>query len=138
MENETKGNIDWGTVGVGQDRPPVSPKPVVITSYRIEPVIQTTDNKKIGDKLVLVCSHPDQLDRPIEISSVKYESKSGGKSEIRRGGLWVKLDSEGKIPSRSALACLLKYTGKDCIKDLVGLSVQTTLDGGGYLVVKAY
>jgi len=133
MENQEiqTENIKMDEIGIGEDVPQVTPQRVTIISYEIRAV--TKNEKHIGDKLVLKCKHPE-MDDNIEISSVKYEASD----KIRTTGIWIKLDKNGKIPYKSALANLLRFVTKAYIKDLVSIEINTALDDNGYLALKAY
>lgn len=141
MENEKVENkieeqnvcLDLSTVGIGEDKPTVEAKPVIIVSYRIEQVNDKT-GKNIGDKLILICEHPDVKDKTLDISGVKFLSKN----KVKVSGLWVTLDSDKKLAFKSSLAQLLIHMRKRTIKEIVGEQVETSMDDRGYLLVKAY
>jgi len=118
---------------IGEDKPQVEPKQVIIEDYRIEEVTNK-EGKEIGQKLVLLCKHPDVTDRLIEISSVKYQQDD----KIKQSGTWVKLDDNKQLPYRSAVATFLRSTGKNSIKELKGMTVNTVTQDNGYLAFKGY
>jgi len=89
--------------------------------------------KRIGDKVVLLCKHPDK-DEPIKISAVKYEKNN----QIKVSGIWFNKDDAGLIQKGSALSLMMIKFGAKTIKDLKGKSLPTTLDSKGYLCIKAY
>lgn len=124
-------DINLEDVGIGEDKPQVEAKKVLIENYRIEDVKFGTEESK---KLVLQVKHPDISDRQIEISGAKYQS--GDKLKI--SGLWFKLDSDKKLPYNSALGNMLRFLGKAKVSDIKGEQVDTVTDDRGYLVVKAY
>jgi len=119
---------------IGEDKPEITAKRVVIADYEVEKDIKDKEGKVIGDKLNLLVDHPDVKDRKIGVSSVRYEQKG----KIKQSGLWIKLDSENKLPYRGAVATMLRFLGKGTIKELRGLEVATTTDDAGYLTIKAY
>lgn len=126
-------NVELDKVGVGEDKPQIPAKKVVIDDYKID-MVKDSQGKDIGNKLTLMVKHPDITDRNIEISGVKYEQKG----KIKQSGLWVKLDNDNKLPYRSAVATMLRFLGKTQIMDLKGEQVNTVTDDGGYLQIKAY
>ena len=89
--------------------------------------------KRIGDKVVLLCKHPDK-DEPIKISAVKYEKNN----QIKVSGIWFNKDDAGLIQKGSALSLMMLKFGAKTINDLKGKSLPTTLDSKGYLCIKAY
>jgi len=131
METETTQN-DLDTIGVGtKEKQSLTPKPVKVISHKINPV-SDRDGKEVGDKLVLVCKHPERED-PIELSKVTYLK---GK-QVTSSGLWVHQDEDGLIPKNSALATAMNKYGCASIKEFDGKEIQTDIDGS-YLVIKAY
>jgi len=124
-------DINLEDVGIGEDKPQVEPKRVLIEDYKIEDVKFGTEESK---KLVLQVKHPDIPDKQIEISGAKYQS--GDKLKI--SGLWFKLDSDNKLPYNSALGNMLRFLKKVKVSDMKGDQVDTVADERGYLVVKAY
>jgi len=130
MENVE--NVKYEEVGIGEDKPQIMPKKVKIEEYKISSVEK--DGKKIGDKLTLLVKHPSVTDRLIEVSQAKYQN--GDKLKV--SGLWIKLDSDLKLPYKSAVANMLRSLSATNIKDLVGKEVDTAADESGYLVIKAY
>ena len=130
METE---NVELDKCGIGEDKPQIGPKRVVIEEYKIE-MVKNQAGKEVGNKLNLLVKHPDVSDRQIEISGLKYEVNG----KIKASGLWVKLDEDNKLPFRSAVAHLLRFLKKADIANLKGEQVDTVADDNGYLVVKAY
>jgi len=119
-------------IGVGtKESVALEPKNVLIQQAKIEEV-KNKENKRIGDKVNLICKHPDK-EEPITISSVKYEKGD----QIKASGIWFNKDDEGKIQKGSALAIMLEHLKCSNIKELENKEVGTTLDKG-YLCVKAY
>lgn len=104
----------------------LEPKIVEIVSVEIKEIGK-------GNKVICMVKHPDK-DEPIQISGAKLEVK--GKLEYQ--GLWVNLDEDKLIRKNSALAKSMVFFGAGNIKELVGKSIMTTEDDGGYLVFKAY
>ena len=130
MEQE---NVELDKCGIGEDKPQIAPKRVVIENYKIE-MVKNQAGKEVGNKLTLNVKHPNVSDRNIEISGMKYEVNG----KIKTSGLWVKLDEDNKLPFRSAVAHLLRFLKKPDITNLKGEQVDTVADDNGYLVVKAY
>jgi len=131
MENgKTENEIELFDVEVGEDKPQVTAKTVVIEDIRQEEVNFGNDK---SNKLVLVVKHPDIQDT-LEISGA--ECRYGDK--IKSSGLWLKLDSENKLPYNCAVAQLLRHKGKGKVRDLKGEQIETVTDQKGYLQVKAY
>ena len=89
--------------------------------------------KRIGDKVVLLCKHPDK-DELIKISAVKYEKKN----QIKVSGIWFNKDDAGLIQKGSALSIMMLKFGAKTINDLKGKSLPTTLDEKNYLCIKSY
>lgn len=133
MEQENTSKEKYENLVVGEDKPQVSVAKVVIEDYRVE-AVKNKKGEEIGDKLVLICKHPEVTDKNIEISGVKYESGD----KIKQSGLWFKLDSDGKLPFNSATANLLRFYKKETVKQMKGEQVDTIADDNGYLLVKAY
>jgi len=131
MENEKpETQIELMDITIGEDKPQVAAKTVVIEDLKHEDV---DFGKEVTKKLVLVVKHPD-LQENIEISGVKYEMAG----KIKTGGLWLKLDNDGKLPFNSATAHLLRFLKKAKLSELKGEQVGTVTDDKGYLLVKAY
>ena len=124
-------DVNLENVGIGEDKPQVEAKRVLVEDYRIEDVKFGTEESK---KLVLQVKHPDIADRQIEISGAKYLSND----KLKVSGLWFKLDSENKLPYNSAIGNMLRFLKKAKVSDLKGEQVETVADERGYLVVKAY
>ncbi len=124
-------DVNLEDIGIGEDKPQVEAKRVLIEDYKIEDVKFGTEESK---KLVLVVKHPDISDRQIEISGAKYLSND----KLKISGLWFKLDSDKKLPYNSAIGNMLRFLGKAKVSDLKGEQVDTVADDRGYLVVKAY
>ena len=119
-------------IGVGTKTTSLKPVAVDVVDVKIEPA-ESKDNKYIGEKVVLICKHPDRQEN-IELSQAKYER---GKV-IETSGLWFKQDVDGKIPKDSALAALLKSANVSVIGDLIGKKLQTATGDRGFLLLKAY
>jgi hypothetical protein len=136
MTNETNEKIEMIDVpmtDIGEDKPAITAKRIVIEDVKLIKDIKKKDGTIIGDKIVCLCRHPDNKEL-LSLSKVKYE-KDG---KIESSALWYRTDSDGKIPYKSALACLLRFKGKKQIKDLKGEQMETALDDEGYLILKGY
>lgn len=130
METEQT-KTEYMDVGVGKEMLPLQPVKVKVVRTEEREVIGS-DGKSIGNKLVLVVNHPSMPE--LEISKVKYETNK----KLTTSGLWIRRDNEGKIPFKSALACLLLYYKAGAIRSLIGKEIETTTDEGGYIIAKAY
>ena len=106
----------------------LEPKTVEVMDFKVEEV------QKYGDKLVLLCKHPDLNDKLLEVSKVKYLQTD----QVKQSGLWLKMDKEGKLPKSSAVAHMLKFHMVATVKEMKGKKVCTCVDDGGYLCVKSY
>ena len=126
-------NVDIENMEIGEDKPQIQPGPVLVGGYRIDPVKKKDTEKVIGKKLVLICKIADR-DEPLEISQVKYQQGD----KLKQSGLWINIDSDGKMPYRSATACMLRKIGTTKISGLKGAKLETVEGDNGYLVIKAY
>lgn len=120
-------------IGIGEDKPQLGAAMVTIVNFRLDE-IKTKSKEGKAERITLIVDHPEVKDRPIEITGVRYEKGD----KILSSGLWWKLDSEGKIPFRSALAYALRAIGAKTLKEMIGKTVKTVLDDNDYLVIKAY
>ena len=119
-------------VGIGREVGHLKAEVVEIIDATIE-MQMDKEGKEVGEKVTLVCKHPDR-ESPIEISKVEYRK---GKT-IKTSGIWFKLDKDGSIPHSSALANLLRNLDAECVEDLRGRAMATTLDDEGYIIGRAY
>lgn len=131
IEEQVKFCGDLIDTPIGTDRPALVAKRVICINVTTEPV--TSAGKSYGDKINIVCEHPDSKE-PVNISSIKF--LVGDK--LKQSGLWAKRDSEGKLPSKSAIVHLIRFKGKNTIKELIGEQFDTILDDSGYLLIKCY
>jgi len=133
-ENETiKTNEETMNVEVGtKETVALQAAEVTVDNVAIEEQKDKT-GKRIGDKIVLTCKHPDK-EESIKISSVKYEKNN----QIKTTGIWFNKDDEGKIQKGSALALMMDKLGAKTPNDFKGKSLPTTQDEKGYLCIKAY
>ena len=128
MEQTT---IDIAKIGIGKDEPQLEGKKVTINSFEVRPVV--VNDKKVGDKVVFSCEHPDKHDN-IVIIGIKYETKT----QLKTSGIWLKLDKDNMIVFSSALATLMRYLKIKSIDEVKGKEIDTVTDEAGYLVFKAY
>ena len=126
--SETKGNLY--NIGIGEEHPPLEAATVTVKNVEIK-TVQGKDGKDM-QKVVLTIDHPKAND--ITLSKVKFEKNN----KLTETGIWFQLDSDGKIPYKSALANLLRYYACQQVEDLKGKDIATIVDEGGYLLVKAY
>lgn len=118
------------SAGLGEDRPAIQAHPVKILEVKLEDV---SIGGKTKQKVVFVVEHPSS-EKSLEISSVKHEVKD----KVQTHGTWLATDSDNKIVFKSALGDVLRHSGKESLKDLVGLTFDTAVDDNGYLALKAY
>jgi len=120
---------------IGEDRPQIAPKTVVVEEMEIRKVeFKDREGKyKESHKLVLKCKHPE-VDDVLEITSVKYQMGD----KIKTSGLWIYKDNDGKLPFNSAVSKLMNFKEKKKLTDLKGDQLETTTDDAGYLIIKAY
>ena len=128
MENE-KGKIGIGT----KEFISLNPAKVKIIGFEIAMQKDKTSGKDVGEKVAIICKHPDKEEN-IKISSISYKK---GK-EIKTSGLWFKLDEDKLIPKGSALATLLTFLNSPDLDGLAGKEIMTELDEKKYLCFKAY
>lgn len=125
--------MEKGKIGIGtKENISLKPATVKILGYAIE-MQKDKDNKEVGEKVSVMCKHPDKTEN-IEISSVSFKK---GK-EIKTSGLWFKLDADNMIPKQSALASLLTFLNAGNLDEIVGKDAPTELDEKNYLCFKAY
>lgn len=125
--------MEKGKIGIGtKENISLKPAIVKILGYAIE-MQKDKDNKEVGEKVSVMCKHPDKTEN-IEISSVSFKK---GK-EIKTSGLWFKLDADNMIPKQSALASFLIFLNAGNLDEIVGKDALTELDEKNYLCFKAY
>ena len=121
-------------VGIGTKEPEkLVTKQVIVHGAKKEDVISQKDNKKIGEKVIFICKHPDKEDY-LNLSKVKYIK---GKN-VTESGTWFKEDEDGNIQKGSALAITLNHYNVPKIGELVGKPIETDYDDNGYICIKAY
>ena len=132
MGNET---INIENIEVGENVPQVTAKKVKVISLKTEMVKTKDTQKDVGNKLTLVCQHPDlPAPQTIDISGVKYIYQE----KIKATGLWIKLDKDGKLGYNSSISILLRFLNLKTPKELVGKELDTVADDNNYLIIKAY
>jgi hypothetical protein len=117
--------------GIGDKKNMLLPKKVKVKFVSIKKQ-KDKSNEEIGEKVVLSCKHPDR-EELIDISKVKYEDRG----KVRYGGLWFKLDKDGKIPFNSALAHLLRSADVTIPSELNNKELDTTNDDDNFIIFKA-
>ena len=127
MEEDNRLQTEIGNI----ESETLKPKAVLIIGSRIQEV--SKDNKKIGEKVVLICKHPDKEEH-LEVSKVKFLKND----KVTTSGLWFNLDDNKEILKISALAKTLNFNNVTNIGSLVGKTLETDLDANGYLCIKAY
>lgn len=128
MENTNPMDIEIGT----QETAKLRPIRVKVVGKKVEPQ-KKKDGTMLGDKVTLICKHPDK-DEFIELSSVEYLREKN----VKNSALWFTLDGEGKISKNSALATTMNFYGCKKVSDFEGKEIETILDSKGYLTIKAY
>lgn len=92
---------------------------------------------KTGEKetLVLFCKHPESQ-QEVKISKAKIE-KDG---QLTTQGLWITLDSKGKLSYNSTIAVLLRFYQLSELPELIGEQLETTYESKEkqFLCIKAY
>lgn len=125
METQDKLEIEIGEIE--SENKSLEPKRVKIVDTEIVAV-----GEKKSLKVNCKVAHPDH-DSVITLSSVAYLRDK----KVITTGLWFNLDKEGKIQKGSALALFLNSLGAKTLKEIIGLDVDTDLEGK-YLCFKAY
>jgi len=133
---------DIFTKGIGkiEGKQSLIAKPVVVQGVTSEGVYKKgtkeedkPKSKPVGNKLVLICKHPDK-EETIKISEMKFVS---GES-IKTSTIWINVDTDGNIQKGSTLAVLLEKAGVLTAANLVGQTLNTELDSKKFLAIKAY
>ena len=125
---------ELGDIGIGtKDSQTLQAKPVQVQGFRIDPVKKKESGEEVGQKVVLICKHPDK-DDSIELSKTKYVRGDN----LNLAGLWFNKDDDGLIPKSSALAQTMSNYSVSKLNEFENTEIQTELDKNGYLVVKAY
>jgi hypothetical protein len=107
-------------------------KSVEVLDVKVEEQ-QNKEGKRVGDKIIITCKHPDK-DKPINISSVKYKKNN----TIKVSGIWFNKDKDGMIQKGSALAIMMLNLNVKTLSELKGKTINTAIDEKGYLCIKAY
>jgi hypothetical protein len=139
---EDKMTEDIFSKGIG-DKPAkkaLEAKSVVVQGRETEPIFKkgTTAEERskaepIGNKLVLICKHPDK-EETIKISQMVLRSGN----TIKTSTIWINLDDDGNIEKGSHVATLLEKYQAPSIDALIGKNLQTELDESKFLAIKAY
>lgn len=134
MENQE----DIFSKGIGNiEQQSLKAKPVVVVGKLVEDVMGKIGGKNagklVGKKLVIMAKHPDK-EEVIKISSVKILKGD----TVTSVTMWVTLDSDGNLQKGSAIARILEQFNVKTLNELEGKTIQTDLDKGGYLCIKAY
>ena len=120
-------------IGIGTKEPEkLKPKKVVAGGIRFDEVRNKND-KVIGEKVTVICKHPDKED-PIAISSVEYKKDKA----LKISALWYNLDEEGLIAKNSALAQWMRHNGLENLDNIENKGFDTSQDDAGFLCFKAY
>jgi len=108
----------------------LKPEPCKVKDIEIVDVM-LSDQK--GEKATFIVQHPEREDL-IRISAAQFVRNK----KITTSGTWISKDEEGKFLKASALAILMSFYGAATLRDMMGIEVQTALDGKGFLCIKAY
>ena len=127
-------------IGNKEGKKSLTAKPVVCLSVQAEGVYKKgtleadkSKTKPIGNKLVLVCKHPDK-EESVKISSlVCLKNKT-----LTNSTIWINVDEDGNIQKGSTVALLLEKYQSPTIDMLVGKTLQTEIGEDSYLTIKAY
>lgn len=122
--------MEFENVEIGKEMPPLQAERVKVLGIEERPVVK--DEKSIGTKLVLKVKH--SIVPEMEIGKVKYEFNK----KLKISGLWLRKDTDSKLPYNSAVAFLLRYCKAAKPSELIGKEIDTTLDENGFIVAKAY
>ena len=104
---------DIDNLKIGEEMVQIKPAKVMIEKIELE-LVKFEKKKNENTKIKFMVQHPDVKEKLLEISKLTYLN---GKT-IKTTGIWLKLDSDGNIPFKSAIAELLRYTGKTKINDI--------------------
>ena len=119
-------------VGIGtKEQEQLKPAKVIGIASSLETV--KTGDKVIGDKVTIICKHPDRSE-PIHLSSVKYLKKD----KLKTSALWFNLDEDDKIVKNSALAIWMRHNNLETLENIDKKEFETIDDESGYLCFKAY
>ena len=118
--------------GIGAKPKKLTAKPVLVVDVLIADQ-KDAQGVSIGDKVVLVCNHPDS-NKAVEISQAKIEKNT----KVKVQGLWYSLDDEGNLSYGSTTAILLRHYNCETLQDLIGKTLETTSTEDEYIVIKAY
>lgn len=110
-----------------KEKEKLEPAVVKIVKLRIEHI-----EKAKSQKVIFEVKHPGR-EKNVNLSSVSYLV---GK-ELVTYGTWINFDDDNKIQKGSALAVLLNHLEINKLADIVGKTIDTTLEGR-YLCFKAY
>jgi len=125
-------------LGVGTREPiRLTAKKVKVVSFLTENVEKKSTGKVVGEKVCLICKHPDK-EETIELSSITCLVIKGKSREVKTVGAWLNLDEDGQIAKYSSLATMLNFYKVGKVSELVGKEIETELDDSGYLSIKAY
>ncbi len=86
-----------------------------------------------ADKLIIIAESTDG--KEFRISEAWTKSARGQEKVL---GLWISLDTEGNLNSRSTLAKLLKYLELKTPADLIGLQTIGYPDDSDFTVLTTY
>ncbi len=114
-------------------------KPVVVAGFVKDDITGKKGSKNegnvVGQKLSILCKHPDQED-PIKLSSAKFIKGTS----VKVDSLWINLDEEENLQKGSTISELLSYYEVATIKELEGKELKTDYQSetNKYLCFKCY
>ena len=133
MEDKTKmDEQEKLQIGIGtKEAEKLEAVEVEIQGSKVQDVMK--NDKKLGEKVVLICKHPKK-EEVLQISQVIYLKNK----KVITSGIWLNLDEDGLIQKNSVLAFLLNFYEVPKVGELTGKKVKTEHDDNGYLCIKAY
>lgn len=117
-----------------KEQPRLSAGSVIVKSVEVQ---QKGEGKKKFKIVEVSCKHPDR-EELIKLSNLKIKKVQGNNETITQDGIWYREDEDGNIDKSCNTAKLLKFYGKNSLKELENTSVVTELNNAGYLAIKAY
>jgi len=135
MEQEEQDIFETEVGNLEPEKKTLSEAIITIVGYTKK--TEKSNGEKMKTPLVeILCKHPNKPEEPIKISKIKTLPSD----QVVTRSLWVQLDKENKIQKSSAIDDLLKYHQVDTIKELVGKTMDTSLENkeSNFLCLKAY
>lgn len=127
---------DFLNKGIGTiEQESLQPADIQVQGIRLADVKKKGSDDIIGQKIVIICKHPDK-EEVIELSNAKMIVNDS----VKLMTLWYNVDGDDNLSKSSAAAKLLTHFKVNTYNELIGKDVATTTqsDGNKYLCVKAY